>query len=256
MVPVTPAPQLAGPVTGGQVRAQLGLAGRLPGAVRAEPVQRVALGVGQHGDVADGPGLQDGRRGLRPGCRRPGKVQRPAGDGRDREHEGGRREQPAPPPAPPRHAARQPPWPRAPGPARAGIAGPHRRPAPAAQHRYRPSISRPSIGSGIARGRSLRGGLDRRPAQQGGQRRQPGQLGPAVGAGGQVPYHHHAVGRGDRAGQVHAQLRPDPGTRTCIIHMIAPPGRLGRRLALPGITAVPGRPVHALRRMARRWLPP
>src|SRR5215475_14253634 len=45
------------------------LASRLGGAVRAEPVQRVALVVGQYGDVADGPGLQHGRFGLWPGRR-------------------------------------------------------------------------------------------------------------------------------------------------------------------------------------------
>jgi len=98
------------------------------------------------------------------------------------------------------------------------------------------------VSAGIVRGplgERLCGGLDRWPAQQAGQRRQPGQLGPAVGARGQVPYHLRAVGRRDRAGQVHAQLRSDTGTRTCIIHVIAPPSHLGRRLALPGITVAP-----------------
>ena len=102
----------------------------------------------------------------------------------------------------------------------------------------------------------LRRGPDGRPAQQGGQRRQPGQLGPAVGAGGQVPYHDHAVGRSDGTGQVHAQLRPDPGTRTFIIHLIAQHVRQGRRPALPGITAIPGRQFTLWGRLARMWLPP
>src|SRR6185312_4683398 len=70
------------------------LAGRLPCAVRAEPVQRVALVVGQYGDVTDVPGLQHGRFGLWPGRRWARKVQRPPRAGRDHEHEGGGHEQP------------------------------------------------------------------------------------------------------------------------------------------------------------------
>ena len=65
----------------------------------------------------------------------------------------------------------------------------------------------------------------------------------------------HAVGLSDRAGQVHAQLWPYTRTRTRIVHMIAPPGW---SLA-PRPTRYNGcirRPVHALQRMARMWLPP
>src|SRR6185312_5733665 len=71
-------------------------AGRLGGAVRAEPVQGVALVVGQYGDVAYGPGLQQGRFGPWPGRRWAQKVHRAPRADRDHERAGGSREQPAP----------------------------------------------------------------------------------------------------------------------------------------------------------------
>jgi hypothetical protein len=73
----------------------------------------------------------------------------------------------------------------------------------------------------ILSGRLRRGGHVR-PAQQGRQPGQPGQLGLAVLAVGQVPHDRRAVGRGDRAGEVHAQLGPDIGAFTRTIHVTRP----------------------------------
>src|SRR4029077_15822685 len=78
-------------------------------------------------------------------------------------------------------------------------------------------------------------------------------------ARGGVAAPRRAGGRSDRPRQVHTQLRSDSGTHSCIIHLIAPPSHLGRRLALPGITAAPGREFTHCRGLASRpgraWIP-